>query len=547
MSAALTRLVPRPVLAVLGLTSAARGILIIAQAQLLATVIAHLDTGPLSWLALTVAVRAGLTWLADQIARGSAARIKQRMRARLARRADSLNRPGADDIDSGGFATLMSSGLDALDTSLSGYVPQLTLAATVPLLVLGQLFIADATSGFIVLVTLPLIPIFGALIGLHTRDATKTQWGHLQHLGGHFRDVVTGLTTLRVFGRVDFQDEVVADMAHAHRRATMRALRIAFLSGFVLELVGSLSVALVAVPVGLRLLNGHMSLTVALLVLLLTPEAFGPLRAMGAKFHAGAEGMAVLDQVTRILDPPGSSTRDPLGQVPAPDELDITLDHVTVTFPGRDTPALDNVSLTIRPGDQIAVVGPSGAGKSTLLHLLLGFVQPGSGRVLVGGTDLRDLDPDHWRSHLAWLPQTPHLFAATIADNIRLGAPDATDNAMHAAARAACADAFIAALPGGPDTQLNENGAGLSAGQRQRVALARAYLRNAPVALLDEPTARLDMASEDDVVTATAHLLRGRTAVMVAHRPAILAIADRILHVEDGHIHELAHSIPVAA
>jgi ATP-binding cassette, subfamily C, bacterial CydD len=542
VSGALTRLVPRPVLAALAVTSAGRGILLIVQARLLATAVAHLDAGPLPWLALAVAGRAGLTWLAGLIAGRGAAAIKQQLRAGLARRAGALNRAGAAETTAGGFATLMSSGLDALDASLSGYVPQLTLAATVPPLVLAQLFLADPVSGFIVTATLPLIPLFGALIGMHTRDATTAQWGHLQRLGGHFRDVVTGLSTLRVFERTEFQDTVITEMARAHRRATTRALRIAFLSGFVMELVGSLSVALVAVPVGLRLLNGRMSLTTALLVLLLAPEAFGPLRAMGAKFHAGAAGMAVLDQVTRILgpaDPAGTAPRVPVAPVVAPAGLDIRLDHVTVSFPGRDTPALDDVCLTIHPGDRVAVIGPSGAGKSTLLHLLLGFASPASGRVLIGGTDQRDLDLEEWRSQLAWLPQRPHLLAATIADNIRLGNPGASDAELRAATRAGCAEQFIAALPDGLDTPLRENGAGLSAGQRPRVALARAYLRGAPVVLLDEPTARLDMASEDDVVTATAQLLRGRTAVMVAHRPAILAIAQRVLLVEDGRVREL--------
>ncbi|MDN5860375.1 MAG: thiol reductant ABC exporter subunit CydD, partial [Pseudonocardia sp.] len=524
MNAQCVRWLDRRVLVALTLLAASHGALIVAQAWLLATAIARLQPALLAWLVAVIGLRAALTWAGAAVARRGAAAVKERLRGRLAERAGG-------QPSGGRFATLLTSGLDALDATLSGSVPQLALAALVPVQVLVALAVIDPASAVIVAVTLPLVPVFGALIGLHTRDATRAQWGHLHRLGGHFRDVLAGLSTLRAFGRTEHQAGVVRELARGHRLATMRALRVAFLSGFVLELVCSLAVALVAVPVGLRLLDGRLDLATALTVLLLTPEAFGPLRALGTRFHAGAEGAAVAEQVQEVLaDEP---TRPAGARLPAgPGE--IRLDEVTVTFPGRDRPALERVSLVIAPGERVAVVGPSGAGKSTLLHLLLGFVTPDEGRVLVDGVDLRELDVEAWRRAIGWVPQHPHLFAGSVADNIRLGRAEAACSDVRAAARAARADGFVEELPDGYDTVLGERGAGLSAGQRQRIALARAYLRDAPLVLLDEPTARLDLAGEDAVVKAATRLLAGRTAVLVAHRPALLAAADRMIRL-DGH------------
>ena len=496
----------------------AQGTLILLQAELLARAIASLDPAVLPWLFAVVAGRALVSWAYALHNQRGAARIKADLRVKLARRAHS--RPSG-----GEFATLLAKGLDALDPYYGGYVPQITAAAVIPPIVLARLGFVDLTSMVIVLVTLPLIPVFGALIGLRTRDVTERQWEMLNHLGGHFRDVMIGLPTLRTFRRTEHQAGVIRTMAETHRSLTMGALRVAFLSGLVLELVCSLAVALVAVPVGLRLLEGGMALETALVVLLLTPEAFLPLRALGTRFHAGAEGRAVLAQAERILaepQPRRTGKTAVLGE--------IRLEDVTVTYPGRSRPALDRVSLVIEPGERVAVAGPSGAGKSTLLHVILGFVAPDSGRVLVNGIDLADLDLDRWRRELAWVPQSPHLFAMSIADNLRLGLPDVDDSALRGAARAANADEFINDY----NMILGERGAGLSSGQRQRIALARAYLRDAPVVLLDEPTARLDPRSESAIVDAAANLLNDRTAILVAHRPALRALATRTVHLSQG-------------
>ncbi|MFF2956670.1 thiol reductant ABC exporter subunit CydD [Kitasatospora sp. NPDC057965] len=515
--------------------------LVVAQAGLLAGLLAdgfaghRPDTTALAALAAVLALRALLAWARGTLAQRAAAEAKRALRDRLTARLRETGPRRLTARRHGETATLLTRGLDALDPYLTGYLPTMAATAVVPLVVVGRLWWADWTSALIIVLTLPLIPVFGALVGMHTARRTARQWRLLARLGGHFLDVVAGLPTLRAFGREHHQTGVVREMADAHRRATMRTLRVAFLSSLVLETVATLSVAMVAVPVGLRLLAGELDLRTALVVLFLAPEAYLPLRAAGAAFHDSAEGIAVAERVFAVLDEEEPATGR-AAPVPVPDARSarLRLDGVTVHHPDRAAPALDAVSLTVHPGEHLALVGPSGAGKSTLLALFLGFTAPGTGRVLVDGTDLAALDPDDWLAQVAWVPQRPHLFAATVADNIRLGRPDATDAEVRAAARAACADGFAEALPQGYDTLLGEHGAGLSAGQRQRVALARAFLKDAPILLLDEPTAHLDPESEAAVTRATAELMRGRTAIVVAHRRSLLPHADRIVTVRAG-------------
>ncbi|MEU9505097.1 thiol reductant ABC exporter subunit CydD [Micromonospora sp. NPDC048170] len=527
------------VLALLGVLAAG---LVVAQATTLAALLAtafdgRLDRPALAGFAGAVAARSLLVWAQGTVSARVAATVKAALRADLL---GAVGRHGPGWVAgqrAGQLATLTGRGLDALDAYFTGYLPQLVLSVTVPLAVLARIFVADWSSALIIAATLPLIPIFGALLGWQAQAATERQWRRLSLLGGHFLDMVAGLPTLRAFGRARTQTEAVRRMADGHRVATMKTLRIAFLSALVLELVATLSVALVAVPVGVRLLGGGLTLQTALLVLLLTPEAYLPLRAAGSRFHASMEGLTALDEALTLSAAAPAPT--PRGEAAAtPDgHGEIRFEAVTVAY--ERTTALRDVTLTIRPGERVAVIGPSGAGKSTLLGLLLGFVAPTTGRVTVGGTDLADVDGDGWRRQVSWVPQRAHLFAASLADNIRLGAPDTPDAALATAVHDAALDDVVAGLPDGLDTVLGERGHGLSSGQRQRVALARAFLRDAPVVLLDEPTARLDTAAEAVVLDATRRLVAGRTSLLVAHRPALLADADRILRIEDGRVTEL--------
>ncbi|XVQ82426.1 thiol reductant ABC exporter subunit CydD [Microbispora siamensis] len=531
------------------------GLLVLVQAELLAGVLSgRFAVAALLPLALVVACRGLLGWAQGVLAGRAATALKSALRRLLLGRVEGLG----PAYRSGELVTLAGRGLDALDPYLTGYLPSVAVAGVVPLAVVVRLFVADLATAVIVVLTLPLIPIFGALVGWTTKTVTERQWRALARLGGHFLDVVRGLPTLRAFGRARYQASVIREVAEAHRAATMRTLRVAFLSSLVLELVASLSLALVAVPVGLRLLSGSLDLRTALLVLLLAPEAYLPLRAMGTRFHAAMEGVAAADEAFAVINPPQEARQEtiPTGATtgtgkaprvrsaekagsagraaPAGGPPEIRLEDVTVRYPGREETALDRVSLVIQPGERVAIVGPSGAGKSTLLHLLLGFVTPSEGRVLVDGADLAGLDLDEWRRRLAFVPQRPHLFATSVADNIALGSAAGPEE-VRAAAEAAQVAEFAGALPQGYDTPLGERGANLSAGQRQRVALARAFCRPAArVLLLDEPTARLDGRSEAAIVAATRRLAEGRTAIIVAHRPAMIDLADRVVRLDGG-------------
>ncbi|MER7888349.1 thiol reductant ABC exporter subunit CydD [Micromonospora sp. NPDC094482] len=529
-------------LALLALLGVAAAALVVAQATALAMLLAtafdgRLDRPALGGFVATVAARALLVWAQGTVAARVAATVKAALRADLL---GAVGRHGPGWVAgqrAGQLATLAGRGLDALDAYFTGYLPQLVLSVTVPVAVLARIGLADWSSAVIIALTLPLIPIFGALLGWQAQAATERQWRRLSLLGGHFLDMVAGLPTLRAFGRARAQVDVVRRMADGHRVATMKTLRIAFLSALVLELVATLSVALVAVPVGIRLLGGGLALQTALLVLLLTPEAYLPLRAAGSRFHASMEGLSALNDAFEVQTG-APAPAGPAARLVPDGRGEIRFESVTVAY--ERTTALRDVTLTIRPGERIAIIGPSGAGKSTLLGLLLGFVTPTSGRVTVGGVDLTDADPDAWRRQLAWVPQRAHLFAASLTDNIRLGAADTPAETLAGAVHGAALDEVVAGLPDGLDTMLGERGHGLSSGQRQRVALARAFLRDAPVVLLDEPTARLDSASEAVVLAATRRLVTGRTALLVAHRPALLDDADRILRIEDGRVTELA-------
>jgi thiol reductant ABC exporter CydD subunit len=517
----------------LGLLSA---LLIIAQAWLLADVIAGTFHGrdlsalgaALGVLVGVVVARALVAWVVELAAVRSATRAKRQLRSALLRHLAALGPARVGEERTGEIATLATRGVDSLDSYFSLYLPQLILAVIVPTAVVAVILSRDWISAAIILFTLPLAPVFMALVGAATRDRTETQLRTLQRLAGHFLDVVCGLSTLKVFGRAKPQVQVIREISERQRQTAMATLRVTFLSSLILELLATISVALVAVAVGLRLLNGDLGLQTALLVLLLAPEAYLPLRQLGANYHASAEGMSAAEQVFELLEtplPPAGRRTD----IPDPATSPISVEGLTVEYPGRARPALHDITLDVGPGEVVAVTGPSGSGKSTLLSVLLGFVAPAQGSVRIGDADLFELDPQRWREQVSWLPQRPHLFAASIADNIRLGRPQASDDQVWDAVRAAGLEPVVAELSHGLQARLGEGGKGISAGERQRVALARAFLRDAPLLLLDEPTAGLDGATEEEVLGAISRLVAGRTVILVAHRPALAAMADRVI------------------
>lgn len=524
-------------MAVVGL-GAVGAALVIAQAMLIAEVVVgafqhRMSVGELGTpLLLLVAVAVGralVSWLTELAAHRASAAVKSELRRRLLERSVELGPGWLSGQRTGSLVALATRGVDALDDYFSRYLPQLGLAIVVPVAVLARIVTEDWVSAAIIVGTLPLIPLFMVMIGWATQFRMDRQWQLLSRLSGHFLDVVAGLPTLKVFGRAKAQAESIRRITGEYRQATMRTLRIAFVSSFALELLATLSVALVAVTIGMRLVHGDMDLYIGLVVLVLAPEAYLPLRQVGAQYHAAAEGLAAAEEIFAVLETPVPSQ----GTADVPSDA-LAFDGVTVRYPGRSVDAVADVSFTVNSGETVALVGPSGSGKSTLLNALLGFVRPTEGRVHVGGVDLTDVDLEQWRSRIAWVPQRPQLYAGTIAENVRLARPDADDTAVRRALADAGALDFVDALPEGIGSMLGEDGAGLSAGQRQRLALARAFLADRPVLLLDEPTAALDGATEAEVVEAVRRLAVGRTVLLVVHRPALLAVADRVVRVTEG-------------
>jgi ATP-binding cassette, subfamily C, bacterial CydCD len=549
--------VPIAVLAALGLATA---LLVVAQAWLLASVITRvfIDKAtlpelvtPIAVLAAVTVARAAVAWAAQASAHRASAAAKTELRAALLACVLALGpgwrkgTGGTSRRDAAALTQLATTGLDGLDGYFTSYLPTLINAVAIPLAVLVTITVADPISGIIVACTLPLVPLFGALIGMATGRQAAQRWRALATLAHHFHDVVSGLPTLRVFGRAQAQRGRIEEVTGEYRRATMATLRLAFLSSLALELVATMSVAVVATEIGLRLAYGHLDLRTGLLVLICAPEAYLPLRALGTQFHATADGLAAADEVFTILETeaaaPAAATRmppQPPGVIPS-----IHLDAVSVCHEGRAAPAPERATLTIEPGRLTVLTGPSGCGKTTLLSCLLGFAEatsgsitarpnpaPASGNPTTTRSNGRVVppapspSPSDGQGLFGWLPQDPTLFAGTVADNIRLGRPDAPEAAVAAAAREAALDDV-------PLTRvLGQRGVGLSAGQRRRVALARALILGRPVLLLDEPTAGLDPDRESVVIETLRRYAVGHAVLAVSHRPALIAAADVVVN-----------------
>ncbi|MCA3772280.1 thiol reductant ABC exporter subunit CydD [Cutibacterium sp.] len=526
-----------PFLAGLCVVGVATALLILAQAWLLSRGVSsvfaahHLD-GVAMWCGLLAAVfcgRACLAWLQESLAHQASASVKSQLRRDILQA--RLSRPTDATMPSGTLISLMTTGLDALDGYYSKYLPQLVLAVIVPAVLATAIGLNDLTSLVIVVVTIPLIPVFMALIGWRTEAAVAKRFKVATRLANHFADLVAGLPTLQVFGRARAQLEGLRRTEAANRSETMRTLRISFLSSFILELLATLSVALVAVTVGFRVAAGGMDLRTSLFILILAPEVFLPVRQVGVLFHDAADGMAAAEVSFGLIESGRPTAPKSDVEIASPREVPVVISGLTHTYEGTDRAAPDGLSLRIEPGSVVALVGHSGGGKTTALSCLLGFIDPDSGSILVGDRELIGADESvwqSWRRQLAYVPQVPAMMAGTVAENIRLGCSDAPE-AMLRDALDRCG---AAAIP--LNKRIDDDAEGLSAGERRRVALARALVRveqaEAGLLVLDEPTAGLDADTEATVLEAVR--ASGASVLVVTHRRNIIAAADVVVDLE---------------
>jgi ATP-binding cassette subfamily C protein CydCD len=545
-------------LALAGALGAISAGLIVAQAALLAYIIDraamhHATVASLRpqliALAAVLSARA-LTRAGFELSgRWGAVRVMSELRGRLVRRL-LLEGPGQGPRGerTGELASTAVQGVEALEAYFAGYLPQLVMATVVPVAVIGWVISVDPITAGILAFTMPLLVIFMVLIGKGARVQAEGRWRALALLGAHFLDVVQGLPTLRAYGREHAQEQTLADVGERYRSETMRTLRTAFLSAFVLELCAMIGTALVAATIGVQLVAGTLSLQAGLTVLLLAPEMYGPLRQVGEKFHASADATSASERIFRALDssPTITCPATPLAP-PNPAVVSVRLKAVGYEYPQRDGRILEDIDLELAPGKITALVGESGAGKSTIARLLMRLADPTAGEVACGGVDLRVLDPDAWRRQIAWVPQRPTLFAGTIAQNIALCLPDAAPTDIHKAACDAGAGQFITELPKGLDTPVGEGGRRLSVGQAQRIALARAFLADRPLLLLDEPTAHLDDAGARAVSDTIARLAHRRTTLLIVHHPLLTELADHIHVLHDGRLTGQGQDTPAAS
>jgi ATP-binding cassette subfamily C protein CydCD len=551
--------------AVLGALSA---VAIVAQAALLACIVARaalehagLDAlrGRLIALAAVTLLRAALSGAIELSSRLGAGAAMSELRDRLAETLLADRRAPADPSQqrTGELAAAAVQGVDSLASWFSGYLPQMMLAFFVPVAILAWSTVVDPIAAGVLLFTLPILILFMVLIGKSAKAQTDRRWRALSLLSAHFLDVVRGLPTLRAHRREQAQAATLAGVGERYRAETMATLRIAFMSALVLELCAMIGTALAAATIGIQLDAGALSLTAGLTVLLLAPELYAPLRSVGQQFHTAAEGTSAAQTIFAALDSAGPQAgvgveaarrsgaqsdrpAGPVAPVPDPAHSPIGFQDVSYEYPQRPGAALQGVNLTIAPGEITALVGPSGAGKSTIARLVMRLAEPTGGRLLCGEVPLRDVELAAWREQIAWVPQRPRLFAGTLHENVLLGRPGASEADVLRSLRLAGALEILERLPQGLDTRLGEDAQRLSAGQRQRIALARAILRDAPLMILDEPTAHLDEDNAARIAELLPLLALGRTVLLIVHHPDLAERADRVLHIQAGTVREVS-------
>ncbi|HVJ48282.1 thiol reductant ABC exporter subunit CydD [Desulfitobacterium sp.] len=500
----------------------------------------------LMWILGILVVRGIVQWFSEVTAHEAAIRIKENLRERFLKTLIQLGPLYARGERAGELVNTAIEGIEALEDYFARYLPQLALAGLIPLFILFYVFPLDYESGMILLLTGPLIPVFMMLIGKLAEKKSLQQWRALSWMSAHFLDMLQGLATLKVFGRSQDQARVIGRVSDSFRRTTLSVLRIAFLSALVLEFMATISTALVAVALGLRLVYGKISFEEALFLLVIAPEFYQPLRNLGLQFHASLSGVNAANRIYEVLNQVENLEGDVLHQemesnmsiTGIPKDLTLSFKQVSLVYAAKEAPALDDLSFDVRSGERVALVGPSGAGKSSAFSLLMRFIEPTKGEILISGIPLGQFPPAQWRSHIAYLSQQPYLFSGTIEENIRLARPEALDSEVKEAAQKAAAHDFIVSFPQGYQTLVGEGGASLSGGQAQRIAIARAFLKNASLLLLDEATEGLDAESESVIQNSLTELMAGRTVLMIAHRMNTVCQADRILVLDQGKIVE---------
>lgn len=529
------------ILAVLG------AVLAIGQAALLTEIIdqVFLQNKTLSQVTMYIVclmgvliLRSGQVWSTEFVAHRLASAMKYELRQRLVGRILQLGPVPLRQEQSGDLVNALTEGIENLTDYFAKFFPGLVMAALIPLIMLIATVYYDWLSALIMVITAPLIPLFMILIGKLAEQKNKDQWNTLSRLSAHLLDVLAGLTTLKIFNQSKKQLAVLEQLSEEFRVNTLSVLRIAFISALALELLATISTALIAVTVGLKLMYGHVEFWEAFFVLLIAPEFYQPLRQLGTHFHASMAGTTAADRIYEILGKTSSMEQaKEQGQIFPKDWQEIQFDQVQAQY-SSDRLALKDVSFEIKRGKTVALVGPSGSGKTTCLDLLLHLMLPSSGRITVAGQDLSSLNESEWLKQVAYMPQMPHLFSGTIKENLKLAQPEASAEAMEKACQDANIHEFILTLPKGYDTFVGEGGFRLSGGQVKRVALARAFLKNAPILILDEATAGLDAEHEEAVSKSLTKLMNNRTVIMAAHRLGTVRNADCILYLQQGQIVE---------
>ena len=493
---------------------------------------------PLGLFALFSTLRMAFNWLSHTEANRGTLIIREKVFTRLTSTIGALGPIYAKSVQSGRLSTTLLKGVEALDAYYSQYIPQIFFALFTPLLIAGTILPGDPISGGILLGTAPLIPLFMILIGKSASAMTEKQWKTMSRMSGFFLDVLQGLPTLKLFAQSRRQHDAIEKSGETFRQATMRVLKVAFLSSLTLELVGTIGMAIIAVGIGLRLMAGQLTFQHALFVLILTPDFYLPLRQLGTKFHAGMEGVsaskeifAILDQSTPVsVQKPAFAVQESAGKRP------ILFTDVSYTYPGGLQPALEGINATFPAGKTTAIIGPSGAGKSTLINLLLRFQEPGKGHITIDGNPIHSIPIEAWHKQISWVPQHPYLFNATLRENILLAKPEASAEEIESALKKTGLTTFVSTLPNGLETLIGEEGARLSGGEAQRVALARAFLKNAPLLVLDEPTSHTDPELEAALRSSIQELMRGRTTVIIAHRLETIRSSEQIIVISGGKI-----------